>query len=52
MKDTALESSRGAKRVDAVGHLPAADGARTISGVGSLGAVVQSLEMSLGAGRC
>jgi len=48
LKDPGLESSHGVERVDAVGHLPAADGAGIVGGVDSLGAVAQSLEVFLG----
>ena len=48
LKDTGLESSHEVKRVDTAGHLSATNGVGIVSGVGSLGAVAQSLEVSLG----
>ena len=48
LKDVGLESFPAVGREDAPGHLPAADGARTIGGVSSSGVAAQSLEVSLG----
>jgi len=48
LKDTGLESSHEVERVDTAGHLSAMNGAGIVSGVGSSGAVAQSLEVSLG----